>query len=980
MSYGQRIGEKAENSFSCSFGKKTAGGGGSPNPPPPPPPPEQKGYVILRVKNANSGSPVENASVYANGVLVSQTSPGGVAYFPLNQDQYNIKIEAPGFSPTFYKIDVQKDTITSLEANLLPYRFSTDFDTSSPTVITDRASGVKISLPGGGLKKQDNSLYFGKAYISIAYLNPYDPLQISSFPGNFVAERTNGEKVLLETFGPIEVRITSESGEILNLPDGVSSEVIFPIQPDKVDSVPDIVPLWYFDESKAEWKEEGVLVKQVVDGRYVLKGYVYHFSWWNPDIPSDTTCIKGVLKDENGNYVVGAQVWSEGVDYQGADWSGKSRRTDSQGRFFTFVRKNSKANVFVYLADGRKFLLSQVNTPSSPSYYYKDWLQNPDSAWTICQDIGEFTIGSIKVILRWGNKSCDLDLHITGPNGSGGRFHVATKLWGRKIVSPYVEILGDDYPEVVSISPYFQGVYRVSVFHNNPNDTNCGRLLKDSGALIQVWKNHKVIATVSPPSSGSGNLWKAFDMLVWSGGITITPIGEIVNGDYCSPYHPDPSFESACPSNSPPTFSASVPSSVEGGSIVFIPLTVNDPDGDNPEIKVLASGDFGRFMVSQENKVIGWEVADVYKSKTVSFTIVVDDLRGGVISQTYNVSVIPTKSFKIWEFASYDPSFGRSLFDIAMASDSFFTVLIGSGADYVVKFSKEGKVLARKAFSHIYDIALGDNGVYIAWDAGGGIFVLSKYNLDLSSAIWEVVATTSGRSFMAVDTLSDGVVVAFVEGGNYVVRKYTHSGSVVWATSFPKAGNYQLCWVNCLRTEKTTGETFLSIYEDYLSGQDYQKIFRVSSSGVLLGSKTFSNWALVPIYPLGTSIYVIRNWTYLEIYDLNFNLVRSLNICSDFSMCEYWIVDLHVSGDKIFALGQYSIYNDNFEWVKDSLAFLVFDLGFGLKYYKNIGVSLENIAEYGYGIYYSVDSVFVVGEYHPSSSVRYPFALRYYFK
>jgi hypothetical protein len=108
-----------------------------------------------------------------------------------------------------------------------------------------------------------------------------------------------------------------------------------------------------------------------------LKGYISHFSWWNPDVPLDTTCVKGRIKDEKGNPLVGVPVWSEGVDYKGGDITGRTqRKTDSEGKFFTFVKKNAKSKIKTSLADGVEIELAEVQTTSSyPSYYFKDWIQ-----------------------------------------------------------------------------------------------------------------------------------------------------------------------------------------------------------------------------------------------------------------------------------------------------------------------------------------------------------------------------------------------------------------------------------------------------------------------------------------------------------------------------------------------------------------------------------------------------------------------------
>jgi hypothetical protein len=969
----------------CSGGGGGGGsGGGSSNSSPGGNNSEQpgKGYVLLKVSNANSNSGVENAVVYVNGVQVATTSQEGTAFFPLNPDNYIIKVSAQGFADSFFSVSVQSGSVSVLNFSLTPYRFSFEFNTSQGAQAYDRASGVKIVIPAGGLQKESGGTYNGKVYLKLSYIDPKDPLQLKGFPGDFVAQKSNGEKVLLETFGPIEVKLLSESGEKLNLPSGVVAEVSFPIPANMVDYVPDIVPLWSFDESKAEWVEEGVLYKVLddEDGRYVLKGYVSHFSWWNPDVPQNTTCVKGRIKDERGNPLVGVPVWSEGIDYNGGDLTGRTqRRTDSEGKFFTFVKKNAKSKIKTSLADGVEIELAEIQTTSSyPSYYLKDWMQNPQGAWSICPDIGEFSFDKLTIILRWGNKKCDLDLHITGPKSGGGRFHIATKLWGRKYLLS--EILGDDYPEVASLSLGTHGVYRVSVYHNNPNDTDCGRLLKDSGAVIQVWKGNRVVATASPPSTGSGNIWKALDIQVGSGGVTINEIREIASGDYCTPYHPDPSYEQPCPTNSAPTFSADVPAQVEGGSVVIIPLNVSDPDGDSVEVEILSSGNFGRFYTG--DGYIVWETPDVRVNTNINFTIKVDDLKGGIVSASYSVVVKPPSFYKVWEFIKID---GEGLFvDIALTNDGFYTILIPQRGpnipDIVVKFDQNGRILNTKVFDSVWDISVGSDGVYVAEIRGAGIFALSKHSLDLSSTLWELTTTINGRDFMAVDVSGNDVYVAFAEGGNYFIKKYSSSGVLLWTISFPRGGDFSLCWGNCLVVNKDTGDIYFSIYEEY-PGQDYQKVFRISPSGSVLSSITFVGWEYVHIYPSGTSVYLARNWSFLEVYDQNFNLIRSLDICSAYpSLCSsqyyYWITNIFVSGGKLYALGGKSIFDSNLDWLRDSLALFEFTLGLDLVYVKDVGISYRNDFDYGWGLGVLGNSVYIVGEFLINLNY-YPFALKY---
>ena len=976
---GKRIYEK-KNIISC--GKKNGGGsgggstgGGSQT--------LEQGYILLKIKNANSNSPVSQAQIFVNGTPTALSSENGIVYFSTPPGDYNIKIIAQSFAPYSFKTKVSKDEISYFDIKLAPYRFSQTFNAQLGGEIKDESTGTKIIFQGGGLrKKSDGTLYTGNAVINIAYLDPQRADQLFGFPGNFVGVNSNGEKVLLETFGPMEVKIFSEDlSQELDLPPGVTAYVEFQVPDSLKNSTPETVPLWYFNESSGEWVYEGLLVKSInEDGKEILKGYVSHFSWWNPDIPSETTCIQGVIKDEKGNPISGAQVWSEGVDYTGGDFTGASRKTGADGKFFVFVRKAGKAKIIANI-NGVKREIAQIQTTMSyPSYYFKDWIQNPSSAWNICPIAGDFTIRNIKIILRWGNKKCDLDLHITGPKPSSGRFHIAKKLWGQINTDPYAEIESEDceedYPEMAYIDPTVAGIYRVSVFHNNPNDTNCGRFLKDAGALIQVWHRGKVVFTASPPPHGNGDLWKAIDITVATdGSLSITEVREVVDGDYCSPYHPDPSYETPCPQNQPPSASFSVPSQVDGSSVVYIPYYISDPDGDNIRILAYQDGQSGEFIYG--DGFVAWYTPSVRSPKNFNLSFVVDDRKGGRVVQTHSVLVNPPTVLKIWETAL---GIGASVFgdaELLTSDESIYTINDQWWADPVVKISKSGKISAQRNFSRVFDVAITSGSVYIAYDLGAGIFGLGKYSHDLATTFWEIALTTSGRHFAKLYPVSDGLYVVFSTNSNYIIRKYNFDGGVVWETTSPRAGSVSRCHDRCMKVNPTNGDIYISIFEDFSSGPDQQRILRVSSSGSILATKIFNDWSPVVVLPYNNSVYIVRLWLLIEKYDLDMNtLISSVNIWSYPELEDFWISELSINSGYLYGVGGKSFYNSNMEFVRESMAITKFDLNLNLIYGKVLGISTQSDSERMFGSVISGNYLYVVGGYQVAN-IFYPIVVKY---
>jgi hypothetical protein len=211
-----------------------------------------------------------------------------------------------------------------------------------------------------------------------------------------------------------------------------------------------------------------------------------------------------------------------------------------------------------------------------------------------------------------------------------------------------------------------------------------------------------------------------------------------------------------------------------------------------------------------------------------------------------------------------------------------------------------------------------------------------------------------------------------------------------------------ICNRECLRVNKDTGDVYFEAYEDKYGGYYAHKVFRISPSGSILYSMPIEpSWGSGVIYPSGTSIYLAvprrlcSNNTcevsyFLEVYDQNFNLIKSVKICSTYPfLCSpfgyplYWIWDIFVSGGKLYASASRSINKPNGSWLKDSIALLQFTLNLDLIEVNNIGLSYknipnnENISEYEFGFGVVGNLVYMVGYIEGNSYIAcYPFALK----
>jgi hypothetical protein len=112
--------------------------------------------------------------------------------------------------------------------------------------------------------------------------------------------------------------------------------------PDKqLSTAPATIPLWYFDEDKGVWQEEGSATKQ--GNKYI--GTVSHFTDWNCDEPEETALVIGRLIDCHGDPGWGHLEFGQ----VGSDESGGSQETkQSDGSFAKRVPANTPITIVIY--------------------------------------------------------------------------------------------------------------------------------------------------------------------------------------------------------------------------------------------------------------------------------------------------------------------------------------------------------------------------------------------------------------------------------------------------------------------------------------------------------------------------------------------------------------------------------------------------------------------------------------------------------
>lgn len=203
---------------------------------------------------------------------------------------------------------------------------------------------MTVDIPANSLVYEDGKPFYGSVFASTFYLNPISEDFVNEMPGGDMSGvDSTGKSVILLSYGMVEVTLKDSVNQKLQLKDGAESTLTFP-STEGLKSY-DKIPLWYFDENKGTWVEEGIATKE---GDHYT-GKVKHFSWHNLDYPNKRATICGRVTNQEGKPLSGIKVTiSQTYAY-----------TDANGNYCAFVPQLTDVFVTVKSSD-------YANCPNCP--------------------------------------------------------------------------------------------------------------------------------------------------------------------------------------------------------------------------------------------------------------------------------------------------------------------------------------------------------------------------------------------------------------------------------------------------------------------------------------------------------------------------------------------------------------------------------------------------------------------------------------
>jgi hypothetical protein len=263
----------------------------------------------------NSVNTTTNAAgrFVANNVSVAELASDNLNQF------FPVQVQANGYSSGYVKaVLVPGTTEYHVIVNLEPI-------SDQITEESDITQGVAIEENGqtvGSLVIPQGSLPDGVTEVTgtVTYIDP--TADLSAAPGGDLLALPenadpNSAPVPLETYGMMEFNLRDQNGDEVHQLNG-DAEVCMAATSGLQQG--DTVPLWYYDEARGLWIEEGQGTVESRNGQLMICGNVSHFTWWNYDRPVEThSCFKYQFVDEtSGVSLAGVFDWrAEGVSYNG---------------------------------------------------------------------------------------------------------------------------------------------------------------------------------------------------------------------------------------------------------------------------------------------------------------------------------------------------------------------------------------------------------------------------------------------------------------------------------------------------------------------------------------------------------------------------------------------------------------------------------------------------------------------------------------
>ena len=198
---------------------------------------------------------------------------------------------------------------------------------------------LELNFPSNNVVDAQGKVYNGSVVVEVTVYDLVSDAdngnEVLAAPGDFTAINGVGEEKTLESYGMIQINMTTPSGADLQL--GTEPATVrLPVQSlGAPPVVGDEIAAWSYNEAIGKWEEEAIGTVSEHAGELVWEFTAPHFSTWNCDRPISTHgCLTGTVTNSQGEPRAGATVRAVGLTYI----STTTARTSQDGSFCLEVK------------------------------------------------------------------------------------------------------------------------------------------------------------------------------------------------------------------------------------------------------------------------------------------------------------------------------------------------------------------------------------------------------------------------------------------------------------------------------------------------------------------------------------------------------------------------------------------------------------------------------------------------------------------
>mgnify|MGYP002360886137 CR=1 FL=1 len=306
------------------------------------------------------GNPIHGAVVKTSTHTFITDSDGVFQFINIDCSKNKTVVEVN--KPTFFKgfrtmyIIANQDNYTVIR--MIEKKNPSHFNANSGGTIQVNGGGSISFSPHSIVNKSSGAPYTGNVTVYSTWIDPSSNQLGELIPGALRGIDESEEEKLLESYGMVAAELFDDNNQALQIAQGSTATITFPITASLGVNAPNSIPLWYFDESSGMWKEQGSAQKQ--GNNYV--GEVTHFSFWNCDVPSNFIHFEATFKNPNGTPLANVDVKITNT----ANSTFGYARTNSYGTVDGAIPKNANLILEAYsIICGATFHTQNLTTGTS---------------------------------------------------------------------------------------------------------------------------------------------------------------------------------------------------------------------------------------------------------------------------------------------------------------------------------------------------------------------------------------------------------------------------------------------------------------------------------------------------------------------------------------------------------------------------------------------------------------------------------------